>query len=527
MATFAELAAEKDATIKRLEHQLQESLDKMDALFDRNWRPLLGGYGETAAGPSLTQVHEASERAREMTALNVHVKNGLKVRTSYVWRGGIHYSGIPGNKQGRGVNVQERIDNGINQLYFFSETAHEEREAALYCDSQAFYIGDESDWTIRPLPVAEITDDLRNPDQSDEIWAYRHSWTREISGRDPEPMVEWIFTNTFFDKKPASNRINYGGKLEPVAKDKRIFGQAVNSIAGWAYGVPDVLPAIKHAAQYESAMNAGMEVTQGLAKIIGTMKKNTQAGADRTAVTMGNANGGSGNLAAVGANNDMTMLSTAGNAYRFGDLLPVLANFAAGIGISVIELSANPGNAGGSYGAAKAMTPVTEAMTLSRRAFHIALDREVLLWLGAKRETLDVYFEPIIDRAEQYRATQMWGLRWGFGVYTPEEVKQALAEMDGQKHIKPVPAGVLLPNNEESLERKDIDTDGSAAANGGNMTPTQGSGANTVKSGSGDQNASDIRNRESALNMLEFMQREEFMDVMKELIDTMNAAKGE
>ena len=73
MSTLSELAAQQEDRIHDREYKLQESLDKMDALFDRNWRPLLGGFGETAAGPSLEQVHEASVRAREMMALNVHV----------------------------------------------------------------------------------------------------------------------------------------------------------------------------------------------------------------------------------------------------------------------------------------------------------------------------------------------------------------------------------------------------------------------------------------------------------------------
>lgn len=103
------------------------------------------------------------------------------------------------------------------------------------------------------------------------------------------------------------------------------------------------------------------------------------------------------------------------------------------------------------------------------------------------------------------------------------------AELDGRdpNKVTKVPEGWLIPNNKESLELKSIDTDGTAAAsNGGGFAPTQGSGAKTVKSGSGDQSADDIRSRESFGGILEQLKDEETTALLKTLIQLLQE-KGE
>jgi hypothetical protein len=148
-------------------------------------------------------------------------------------------------------------------------------------------------------------------------------------------------------------------------------------------------------------------------------------------------------------------------------------------------------------------------MTKMRRDVAVELDREVLIWLGAKKEDLEVWFDPIVDPTEHYRAEQAVELRLGTGLYPGEEIKQMHARLDGRdpEKITPVPDGWLIPQNRESIELRQIDPntnvskdgDGpSSASNGGGFTPTQGSGAKAVKSGSGDQKGDDVRtNREA------------------------------
>lgn len=503
-----QIVSTQQEEIDSLQYSLAESLGKIDLLLDRNWVPLFGGLGDQAEGPSLSQLHDASRRNQEQAAVNVHVRNGLRARTSYIWKGGIHYAGIPGKSQGRGVNVQERIDNPINQRYFFSQQAREEREAALYTDSQVFYYGDEVDYTIRPIPIYEITADQRNPNQADEVWAYRRAWTDYSSPSNPQPRVEWIYTNTFWSKRPRSGQIEYNGRSESVSRTKRIFGLPVNSFNGWAYGVPDVLCAISWAQSYRQAMFNGERITESMASIWAQAKANSSTGAADMAVRMNGLNK-PGGVSIMGPNQELSVLPSAGSTYKFSDLLPLLACFAAGLGVSVIDISANPGNAGGGYASARSLEPMTIAMTQSRRAYHVDLDREVLTWLGAKPDQLEVWFDPISDPTEAYRTDQRIGLRLGTGLFKGEEIKQMFADADGKIHISPVPEGWLIPNNRESTELRTIDpnTSGSQSgnpANGGDFTPTQGSGQRFGSGGQGDQRSDDIRSNREGMSPLQY-----------------------
>lgn len=544
MPTLAEVAAAQDAETEFLRDEirdLRENLDRLDSFVDRNWKSIFGGGWDEDEGPSLEQLHEVSRRLVDLRALNVHVGNGCRARTSYVWKGGIHYdfglpkkptdgekrrAGRPAKTESDARLVQERIESTVNQENFFDSLAQEEREASLYTTGIALYIGNDDDFTLAAVSLLNITDDLRNPNKADEVWAYRHTWTDHSDRNKPMPKSEWVYRNAFIDKRKAST-LNYNGVNEPVAMNKRIFGRPVNKVTGWAYGMPDVLSAAPWAERYRVNTEAGEKVTQTMARLLGTHKTNTEAGAQNAAVKGGNATQ-AGGMAAVGQNNDITMLSTAGNAYDFSKLLPLLGNFAAGIGVSVIDVSASPGNAGGSYGAARSLTPLTEAMTDGRRKYHIALEREVLIWFGADKEILDVWFDPIVDLQEQYRGTQMWGLRWGFGVYTPEQLKTGLAAIDGKRHIDEIPAKVMLPNNEDSVNRRDIDPNTSASATGGNpangsgFTPTQGSGAKTNPTGGQDQRADDLAGTREASEMVKFMQTEQMMDLMRELMERLD-----
>lgn len=498
--TLAEAAALQERKYADMERMLGEALDRLNGQMSRGWISLMGNDWDQLEGPSLEQLRKASERNRESVALNVHASSGLRAIQSYVWDGDIHYSGIPGSGRGRGANVQARIDNAVNQLNFFGAEAKDRYQSCMYTDGIAFFMGNESDFTISPIPIGQITDDIRNPELSDEVWAWRRTWNVYQPGTADiaETKSEWVYANAFYDKRV--NTVNYKGVNEPVSRN-RMFVARTGRMSGWAYGIGEVQAALPWAEEYRDLVFKGIDMTDSMSRIWASVKSNSQAGADNMAVTIGG-EGRSGGVAGIGVGQEISVLSSAGAAYDFSKLIPVLSNFAAGIGVSVIAVSSNPGNAGGSYGAAKSLDRPEQLSTQKRRKLVVDLHREVLVWMGAKPEDLDVWFTPITDLAEQYRAEQRIELRLGTGLYEGEEIKKMHAELDGRDpdKVTKVPEGWLIPNNRESVELRQIDPNvnisgqaGGDPSNGGGMTPTQGSGAKSVKTGSGDQNADDIR----------------------------------
>lgn len=518
---FGELIEEQAEEIARL----RENLDRLESQIDRGWVPLYGNYSEDD-GPSLEQLHQVAKRNRELMALNPHIGNGLELINSYVWADGIHYGGIRGKGRGRGVNVQALIDDPINQDNFFGQLARKQRQTAFYTDGNVFYWGESEGGVKRlhPMSVTEITDDYRNPEKTGEIWAYRREWRKKNTNGTVETRHEWIFANKFAEKRGNAKTINYGGKDEPIAVNKVMFVAKSNPVVGWAYGVSDVQRGIAWAEDYRLAMLDGKQMNASMAAILAQVKNSGSAGANAAALALGNMQG-AGGFANIGQGNAIQTLSTAGQAYDFARLLPLLANFAAGIGVSVIALSMNSGNAGGSYGAARSLDRPEQLSTQMRRAYNKALDIEVLTWLGADPEELDVWFDPIIDPTEKYRAEQIIELRLGTGLYKGEEIKRMHALLDGRDpdKITAVPDGWLIPQNKESIELRTIDPNVSGnPATGGSFAPTQGSGAKSTPTGGSNQKSDDIRTNR------EFMELQDKVDGLQSLLtEVLRAVRGE
>lgn len=489
------------------EDRLVEKLDSLDSILDRGWVNYFGGAYDDQEGPSLAQVKQASLRNRELS-INPHIGGGLELIHSYVWGDDIHYDGVPKDRRGGGRDIKGLIEGEAMQESYFGALARKQRQAAFYYDGIVLYAGNDDDQSIEQISIQNISDDYRNPNKADEIWAYRRTWTEHRLTGNPVPRVEWIFTNRHRDKMPDGATIDYNGKREPIARSKRMFVKKANPIVGWAYGTADVQRGISWAEDYRQAMLHGKQMNQSMASIWATFKNNTEKGAKDKAVKLGGSTV-AGKAAQIGKENDVNVLASAGQAYDFAKLLPLLANFAAGIGVSVVALSMNSGNAGGSYGAAKSLERPEMLSTTMRRKYNVELDREILIWLGCDPKKLSVWFDPIIDPTERYRDEQRVEMRLGTGLYKGEDIKRMHALIDGKDpdKVTPVPDGWLIPNNRESVELRQIDPNtnisGDAAgsgdpSNGGSFTPTQGSGAKTVKGGSGDQKSDDIRSNRSA-----------------------------
>lgn len=476
----ARLALEK----AQLENErLYESISRLDLYLDQQgWSPL----NYNSYGPTLIQVQNSSRRCRDMLAMNTWTKRGLNLRTAYIWQGGIHYDNIPSSTDGRSkaVNVQERIDNPINQKYFFGTQAREEREAALYTDGQVFYIGNDEDYTLRTLPIWEITETYRNPDFDSEIWAYRRSWTHFPQGsRTPQTKSRWYFVHEFWDKRV--EQISYNGALETVSKTERIFTASVNSQSDWPWGLPDAIAGMAWAEKYTRALQAGLKQQEAMAQIWAQAKANSQAGAQDMAMKI--ASGGAGGVAITGQNGGITPLSSAGTGYDFDSLRPIIASFAAGVNVSVVALTSDPGAAGSSYGSAQTLEKPESLTASARRAYHVALDKQVLVWMGAPKP--EVWFDPILDSTELFREIQGLMFLWNTGLYEAPEMKQMLEGLLGRfAESFEVPDGVLLPNNKDSLPRKDIDTDSGASPAG-----APGQGQNSPAGGAGSTLANDTR----------------------------------
>src|SRR5690606_33301637 len=138
-----------------------------------------------------------------------------------------------------------------------------------------------------------------------------------------------------------------------------------------------------------------------------------------------------GSTAIVGGAGDLVAMNSAKSGYDFGTILNIVALIAAALDVSVVHLSANPGDAGGSYGASQTLDLPTRLAMITRRQEHADLDLRVLRWMAGSSEAaskIKAYFPRLVDPAEQYREMQMATLPWLQGVVAPEVYQEISAK---------------------------------------------------------------------------------------------------
>lgn len=451
--------------------ELRESIQSVAAMLqyeDRGWSRIIGAVQDE--GIELDELHDASTKIREMIVTNPTIKQGANLRSTYVWSKGVKLGGFT---PGRGrTNVQNLIDNPINQLNVFSPEAQEAFERSAFSDGNIILLGDNQTKELRAVPLWEITDVLRNPNFSSEIWAYRREWI-DYSSDTAQNRVRWYYTDQYTGKKGQTK--TYNGQRERFDNDFTVIAQHFNTQIGWTWGVPDALPVIAYARLYRDAIMSGYRVSEAMAAILFKVTTQSKAGTNDAALKVSRAQG-SGNTAAMTAGSDMQALATSGRAYDYSALTPLIALVASGLGISTTALSANPADSGGSYGSAAALDLPTRLTMESRQSVWKSFYVRILKWMGVQNPTVE--FESLLEGTELLRAIQAVQLLWNSGLYDPTEAKKKFENVQGvsSENVQAPDSGVLVPNHRDSVARSDIDTDGVQASSGNGQGQSTGTG---------------------------------------------------
>ena len=478
------------------QREAHDAIMAMLAREDIGWRKAIGFNVDE--GLSLEELAEWGEQIGEAAVGNPHIKNGLKLRTAYIWQGGINYGNIPGagGGSGSGANVEKRIQDPINQENVFGDGARQRREQDLYERGIHPVIGDESNWQLRTIPIEQLTGELRNPEFDKEVWAYRRTWSQYKPGRaQPIEKNEWVFTDLFKSKR--AEFIKAGGVevdsgvLEPVNPRQVIFIQHANRENKFLYGSPDALAATVWSRQVVDLNMDGINMSHALTKIAYKVSAGTPGQAKAAAMQIESMEG-SGNSYIGG--NELSMMPSAGKGYDFDSFRAVVAIMAAALSISVIALTSDPGTAGSSYGSASTLDLPTQLMMGERRKEHIAFDKRILAWLGAPAAV--VYFGSLQSSTDQYRELQGAMLKINSGLYEAHESKAMLERISGNPvpdaTTLTIPDGYMQPNNVESINRLDNDDQTQTAKSkpaGGSPNTDE----NNTTAGQGDVKSNDLR----------------------------------
>ncbi len=413
---------------------VKEAFDKARAMLgrdDQGWQVFRGGNGnlDDQYGLRLDDLKQWGGKIHEAVVAAPWIGAGFRRRAHYIWQNGIRYGNIPGKGAQGKKNIQRLIDQPGNQFHFFSKTARRKREELLYAEGVAFWIGNEKTKELESIPLRQIVDTLLEPHGLGYAWAYLRKWSEyNLSTGEWVDKERWYFTDRWVKNRVANIKTKGSNDAIEVDQDHVIFDMHANATTGLVYGSPDALAAWIWNGIARDATMDGRSMQQALTtfalKATTPSKDSGQDAAIKLATTQG-----AGNTAITGAT-DLVPLSSAGKGYDFASIRFLVAIVAAALDISVIHLTANPGDAGSSYGSAQTLDLPTRLAMEARRDDHVELDTRVLVWMGV--EEPEVGFVPYQSGEETYRASQALILEYAADVYTRQELRDQLDDLHGR-----------------------------------------------------------------------------------------------
>jgi hypothetical protein len=386
---------------------LQESVADLElALEDRGWDRLDAWALQEFTRDGLTR---ASRMCRVFAIAHPLIRRGLALRCSYIWGQGVSIAArAAGEQAAQDVNavVQAFLDDDSNRAALTGGQAREKHERSLGTDGNIFLTAFTAPKTgrvqVRTVPYDEITDVICNPDDRGEPWFYLRRWTAtSINPRSGGR--ERVNSEVYY---PA---LGYRPRVRPqmiddveVWWDAPLLHVSVNGLEGWAFGVGDAYSAIGFARMYQEFLVDFAKLVKALSKFAWRLtgdkssKVRTAAAAIRATqpATVAAPDAPTGAVAAYGPGAMLEAIPKTGATIDSESGRPLAAMVAAGLGVPVTMLLADPG--------------VTGA-----RATADTLDKPTELEMGMRRSLWgDVYrrlLDYVIDQAVKAPAGPLKG----------------------------------------------------------------------------------------------------------------------
>lgn len=362
---------------------LQESIVDLElALEDVGWRKLAQGVADEFTAEGRRRI---AGLCRLMAVSHPLIKRGLNLRIGYVWGQGVEVTAKVKGNEAVQAQVNELLDafDDDNQASLVGSQACEELERAQGTDGNVYLALFTSLLTgrvqVRSTPPDEIVDIITNPEDRDEPWFYVRQYVTQVIEAGYRPGNTRTRAQTVKVVHPA---LGY----RPAQKVKQLNGAAVrwdapilhvpvNRLDGWKYGVPDAYASIAWARMYRDFLVDWAGLTKALSKFAWKATGDTRSRAQKAA-SAGTAaaqaprsvdgRNDAGLTAAFGPGNTFEAVSKSGATIDSESGKPLAAMVAAGLGVSVVDLLADPGTTGA-------------------RAVAETLDKPIILEMGMRR----------------------------------------------------------------------------------------------------------------------------------------------
>lgn len=364
---------------------LEESFADLSsaAMEDEGWRRLTSAAEQEFDRSGLEQI---SSTCRVMAVASPLIKRGLQLRIGYIWGEGVQVSA-------RDKDIDEVIRNfwedESNAAAFTSSRAQEENERALGTDGNFFLACFTNQVTgrvqVRSTPFAEIKDIILNPEDRDDPWFYLREYSTQITE------AGYLSTRTRWETRrvlhpalthrPRTRPKTIDGL--PVEWDAPILHLPVNRLDGWKFGVPDAYAALPWARAYEGFLTDWSKLVKALSRFAWRLQSDKPGKARRAAQAaqtsasgvppIGGGGSDAGQMAAYGPGAQLEAIPKTGATIDSESGRPLASLIAAGLGLPVTTLLADPGMTGARAVAETLDQPTILEMGMRRRAWETTM----------------------------------------------------------------------------------------------------------------------------------------------------------
>lgn len=333
---------------------LSESIsDLRIAIEDIGWAPL-GGAAEGTHEIPLTHLKRLSELCRAMTTVNPLVKNGVLIRTAWIWGDGVKITVNGSTGAGRKRSEKNNgLPASLNRIIGTTMSQMElERSAAA--DGTLFFLVDPRKKTVIRLPFWQITGAVTENGDTENILYIKRTWDDSETDLDTG-LTEgaqsdlWFPTDTLEGPPKTGQIMNV--KVDEAGR--RIVYIPYNRMTGWRWGIPDVFPCIFWSKAYKEFLENCATLTKAYARFAWKVTSQSGRGTARTASQLATAPQRDpatgkpqsvGASAVLGAGQDLTAISRSTSVdFKAGS--PLAAMVAAGLGVPLHMMTGDAGDA--------------------------------------------------------------------------------------------------------------------------------------------------------------------------------------
>ena len=455
--------------------ELRESISEVRALLsaeDRGWSLIQSvTSGERLEGLDLEEVHEIIRMIQPRVAAAGLTKRAADLHTGTVFGKGVQFEGVTSKPGTRGAKpgVVKFYDDPDNQESLFAASAHGELQRSRFIEGNIVAACNTRTKKVHRIPFSQIAAIKVDPDYPNRIIAYKRQWSTG-TGTDSEKSI-WYVTRRFEGTRPKA----FGTGPDRVAVDPDVTAVDLraNLQPGFVLGIPDGLAGLHWAESYTLALRAGQTVTEGLARLIFKVTNKTRQGAQSAGVKVANMSG-HGNTASMVEGQDVEAVRTAGQAYAFDKLVPIVGPAAAAWNVSVPDLLNSSASAGSSYGALQGLAPGNRnAMTLMQKEWA-SFFQSIFDVMGFDRP--GVHWEPL-ETPDPYRSAQALTLL-SIALSDEEYRSRALDILDIDGNATDIPDTLKMRSQPEQTAATQASPDQGRS----NGTNSGGGGANDQRS---------------------------------------------